>query len=137
MDESITAHGHTHVAATHESTLELTTDDYLTPAGDCIVGIEADRAPSAFDRQFIEACQHVDATIELELEAAGHRETVTGRGDPALTFDSGRSLVCRASEYIDERTVMVEADTAAADLDRPLVEALAGGTVLRARLSVE
>jgi len=57
MREVIRARGHEHVAATHESTFEVTTDDWLTPAGDCIVGIEADRAPADFDADFVAACR--------------------------------------------------------------------------------
>lgn len=136
MEEVITATGHEAVRATHESTLEVTTDDYLTPAGDCIVAIGADRPPSAFDEDFVEACRSHEATIEVTLEAAGHRVTVTGRGDPDLTFASDRGAVVRTSEYVDDRTVAVEADAAAGDLDRGLVDALTAGTDLEVTLSV-
>jgi len=137
MEEVVRARGHEHVAATHESTLEVTSDDYLTPAGDCILGIEADRVPADFADAFVAACQDASATIELALEAGGHREVVTGRGDPALTFENERSLVCRTSDYVDDRTVMVEADAAAADLDRDLVAALAASEPLTTTLRVE
>ncbi len=135
--ECIHACGHTNVQAAHASTLEITTDDYLTPAGDCIVGIEADRAPSSFAPAFVAACQHVDAQIELALTVGSRTATVVGRGDPSLTFESDRSLVVRTSEYVDDRTVMVEADTAATDLPRSLVSALADGASLTATLRVE
>lgn len=134
--ERINAQGHRHVQATHGSTLEVTTDDYLTPAGDCIVGIEADRAPNAFDPAFVAACQDVAARIELRLATTGQTVSVTGRGDPALTFENDRSLVVRTSDYVDDRTVMLEADTAAADLPRSLADARADGAPLTATLRV-
>jgi hypothetical protein len=137
MEEVLRASGHEHVAATHESTLEVTSDDYLTPAGDCIVGIEADRVAADFDESFVAACQDEEAAIELVLEAADHRAVVGGRGDPALTFENERSLVCRTSGYVDDRTVMVGADKAAGDLDRGLVAALAAGADLVATLRVD
>jgi len=137
MDEAVRATGHEHVAAEHTSTLELTTDDYLTPAGDCIVGIEADRAPADFDDEFVAACQSADATITLVLEADGHREEVTGSGHPDLELTNDRSMVGRTSTYVDDRTIFVEADKAAADLDRDLVAALADGADLTATLRVE
>lgn len=137
MEERIRAHGHEHVAAEHASTLELTTDEYLTPAGDCIVGIEADRAPAEFDPAFVDACRDADARIELELVVGDRVETVVGRGDPELSFESERSAVVRTSEYVDDRTVLVGADAAAADLDRELVAALADGAELTATLRVE
>lgn len=136
-EELVQAQGHEHVAATHESTFEVTTDDWLTPAGDCILGIEADRAPADFDRTFVEACQDASAEITATIEAAGTTATVTGRGDPELTFESERSAVGRTSEYVDDRTVMVEADAAAADLDRTLISALAEGASMTLTLRVE
>lgn len=137
MEEVVHARGHEHVSARHESTLELTSDDYLTPAGDCILGIEADRTPNDFDPEFIEACRNAEATITATLSAGGHTETVRGRGHSALEFTNDRSLVCRTSEYVDDRTVLVGADKAAADLDRELVSTLADGAELVTELRVE
>ena len=137
MKEIVRARGHEHVAATHESTFEITTDDFLTPAGDCILGIEADRAPADFDSAFVEACQSTDATITMTFEAGGHETTVTGRGHPDLTFESERSAVGRTSDYVDDRTVMVGADRAATGFDRDLVAALADGAELTVTFAVD
>jgi hypothetical protein len=137
VKEIVRAQGHEHVAATHESTFEVTTDDFLTPAGDCILGIEADRAPVDFDPAFVEACRSADATITMTFEAGGRETTVTGRGHPDLTFESDRSAVGRTSDYVDDRTVMVGADRAAAGFDRDLVTALADGADLTVTFAVE
>ena len=137
MEETVRAVGHENVRARHASTFEVTTDDYLTPAGDCILGIEADRAPADFDPDFVAACRDATATITARLEASGHRETIVGRGHPDLTFESDRSLVGRTSDYVDDRTVLVGADAATGDVERTLVEALAGGAELRLTLAVE
>ena len=135
-EETVHATGHEHVSAEHASTLELTSDDFLTPAGDCILGIEAHRVPSEFDEAFVAACRDADATITATLLAAGHTATVTGSGHPDLTFESDRSHVLRTSDYVDERTVMVGADAAAADIDRDLVAAVADGADLTMTLRV-
>ena len=138
LREQIQAVGHEHVSADHSSTLELTSDEFLTPAGDCIVGIEADCVPAEFDEAFVADCKNDSATITVELEAAGHTDQVTARGDAALSFESDRSAVIRTSEYVDDdRTIAVEASAAAGDLDRDLVDALADGTTLTATLTVE
>jgi hypothetical protein len=136
MDEIVEAVGHPNVSATHGSTFEVTTDDYLTPAGDCILGIEADRAPADFDRQFVDRCRDEEATVEISLHVEGHESTIQGHGSPALSFASEQSLVCRTSSYVDDRTVMCGADAAAADIDRELIEELQAGSPLRVRLSV-
>ena len=136
MEEVIHARGHENVRAEHASTFEVTTDDYLTPAGDCILAIDADRAPADFDPAFVEACQDPDATITFEIEADGHRETVTGRGDPDLAFTDERSAVGRTSDYVDDRTIMNGAPFGAEGFDRDLVDALADGGDVTVTLSV-
>lgn len=135
--ETIRARGHEHVTGQHTSTLEVTSDDWLTPAGDCIVAIEADRVPSDFADTFVSACRDHDSTITVHLATDEYEQTVTGRGHPDLTFENDRGMVVRTSEYVDDRTVMVGADTAAAELDRDLIEALAGGSELVVKLRVE
>jgi len=136
MEETVRARGHENVTARHASTFEVTSEGYLTPAGDCILGIEADRVPADFDPAFVEACRDPSATITATLEVEGASETITGRGHRDLTFEDETSLVGRTSDYVDGRTVMVGADGAAADLDRSVVRALSEGADLVMRLRV-
>jgi hypothetical protein len=137
MDEVIRARGHEHVSAEHASTFEVTTDDYLTPAGDCILAIDADRSPADFDPKFVDACRDADATITVTIEAGGYAESVTGRGHPDLEFTNERSAVGRTSEYVDDRTVVVGAEFAAEGFDRDLVTALADGAEATVTITVE
>ncbi|MFO8114971.1 MAG: DUF371 domain-containing protein [Halorubrum sp.] len=148
--EIVRATGHEHVTAEHASTFELTTDDWLTPAGDCIIGVEADRTPRDFSAAFREACRDAAATITatiavgepdgeaVDLADPAHVDRIVGRGDPALTLLDDRSMVGRTSDYTDdERTIFVDADGAAADLSRDLVDALAAGAPVALRLDVD
>ena len=137
MKEVIRARGHDNVRAEHASTFEVTTDDWLTPAGDCILAVEADRSPAAFDPAFVDACRDHDARITARIEVADHVGFVDGRGHPDLTFESDRSAVARTSDYVDDRTVMVGADHAAAGFDRAMVESLRQGADLVLTLAVE
>jgi len=135
--EVVHAHGHENVTAEHVSTLEFTSDDFLTPAGDCILAVEADRVPADFADTFTEACQAHGATVTATIEADGHTHEVTGRGHPDFSFENERSHVIRTSDYVDDRTVMVGADGAAADVDRDLVAALAEGADATLTLRVD
>ena len=134
--EVIHAHGHEHVQATHSSTFEVTSDDWLTPAGDCIVAIEADRTPADFTDEFVEAAQSHDAEITATLSTGDHTQTITGRGHPDLAFEDDRSAVGRTSDYTCGRTIMVDASGAADSVDRELVDALADGADLTVKLRV-
>jgi hypothetical protein len=143
-EEVLHAEGHEHVSGTHASTFEVTTDDYLTPAGDCIFGIEADRAPADFASAFVDACRDPATRIVTELSVPKDGalddalvQRIVASGHPDLTFESDRSAVWRTSDYVDERTVAVGADGAAADLDRDLIAALATGAPLRVRIVAE
>ena len=136
VEETIHARGHPNVSAEHTSTFEVTTDDYLTPAGDCILGIEADCSPADFDPAFVSACRRSGVEMAATIRASGYEQVVTGRGDPDLTFESDRSAVVRTSDYVDDRTVMVGAGASAADLDRDLVSALASGERVELELRV-
>ncbi|MCU4924399.1 DUF371 domain-containing protein [Halobacteria archaeon AArc-dxtr1] len=136
MEEVIHARGHENVSAEHASTFEVTTDDYLTPAGDCILATDADRAPADFDPEFVEACRDEAATIEVTIEAGNHTDSVTGRGDPDLEFTNERSAVGRTSDYVDDRTILLGAEFAAEGFDRDLVETLADGADVTVTITV-
>jgi hypothetical protein len=138
--ETVRARGHRHVTATHRSTFEVTRDRELSPAGDCIIAVGADRWPAGLSGEFKVAAARDDAKITAEIRCAGHKDTVQGWGSSQLTFTDDRSMVFRVSDYVCGRTVMVNADKAARGLDRGLINALAAGgdavivlTVERAR----
>jgi Uncharacterized protein conserved in archaea len=137
----IQTHGHENVQATHGSTLEVTSDDWLTSAGDCIIAVEATPVPAEFDSAYKRICQDSEATVRAHIEVSTDEEifetVIEGRGDPGLTLTDNRSAVIRTSEYIDDRTVMIDADTAATDLDRELVSALSAGASATITLSVD
>ncbi len=137
MKETIHARGHENVSARHASTFEITTDDFLTPAGDCILAVEADRAPTDFDPEFVEKCRDDDATITVTVEAGDHQTTVIGHGHPDLEFESDRSMVGRTSDYVDERTFVLGCEFAAEGFDRDLVTALADGVEAVVTVEVE
>ncbi|WP_277553375.1 DUF371 domain-containing protein [Halobaculum limi] len=133
----VRAEGHEHVSAEHTSTFEVTSDDWLTPAGDCILAVDADTTPADVPQSFVEACRSHEATITAEFAAADATQTVEGHGHPDLTFEGNRSMVGRTSEYVDERTIMIGADAAATDFHRRLVTALERGAPLTMTLRVE
>ncbi|WP_247001197.1 DUF371 domain-containing protein [Halosolutus gelatinilyticus] len=137
LEEVIRARGHENVRAEHASTFEVTTDDYLTSAGDCILAIEADRAPADFDPDFVDACQDREATITVTIDADGYSDSVTGRGNPDLEFTSERSAVGRTSDYVDDRTIVNGAEFAAEGFDRDLVDALADGAEATVTITVD
>lgn len=121
---SFSAWGHHNIRCLHETTVMITKDDYLTPKGDCIAAIKADRGPRDLPLEIRELSRSKDAIITLILKVAGKIFRVTGRGDPALSYTHPDDMVARKSEYTCDRTLMVSADRASIDIDRDMVRLL-------------
>ncbi|MFL2521474.1 MAG: DUF371 domain-containing protein [Halobacteriales archaeon] len=134
--ENLVAYGNPNVTANHSSTLEITTDSYLTPSGDCIVGISSNRSPATFSNDFITACQTKNAKITVKLSVGRYEQYISGRGHPDLTFKSTNSAVIRTSGYVDDRTIMINSDTAAKNLNRNIISLLQNESKIHLRLTV-
>jgi len=137
--EVVRARGHPNVRATHPTTLEITREVHLTPRGDCIVAVGADKAARDLGEAFKEAARRPGAEIiiTIEVPSKGLVEVIRARGHPGLTFQHPTDMVIRKSDYVCGRTVAILADKAARDLSRELVEALRDpGTEVLIRLCV-
>jgi len=120
---SFRARGHPNVRATHRSTMEITVDDYLTPRGDCIIGVSAPHGAAGLPGDLKRALRE-GWRICILLLAGPYRDVVCGRGDERLELSDERRMIIRRSRYVEPATIMVEADKPAAGLDRRLVEEL-------------
>lgn len=123
--EEIVAWGHENVRATHRTTLEITKESHLTPRGDCIVGVRADKSIADIDERIKERLREgAMAEVELVLPDYGLKEVVVGYGSPKMTFSHPTDIVIRKSEFVCDRTLLIRANRSAIDLDREMVELL-------------
>jgi len=124
--EIVRARGHPNVRATHPTTFEITRETHLTPRGDCIIAVGADKGARDLSEIFKRAAREPGAriTITIDVPSRGLKAVVHARGHPGLTFEHPMDLVVRKSSFVCGRTVAVRADKAARDLPRELVEAL-------------
>ena len=118
------AYGHENVVGKHKTTVELTTEDFLTKQGTCIVGIRATQKLSDIAPEIQQLVTLETTKIVLVIEVAGMREQVTGTGGNDLTYTDSVSMVARTSPYQCGRTLMINADKAASDLSREFVSLL-------------
>ncbi len=121
--EVIHCRGHENVRATHKSTLEFTKEDYLTPRGDCILCIGADKGINDLSEEF-KAALKAGKKLLIRIKVGALTDEVLAEGSPGLILDHDYSMVVRKSTYIDARTLAVRANKAARDIDRRLVEHL-------------
>jgi hypothetical protein len=127
--ELIRFRGHPQVRATHVRTIELTTEDYLTPNGDCIVGVEADKSVADLSEGFrigIRSGAPITFTISVGVESFSFRAV----GDPRLELSSSKEMVIRRSEYACGRTLAVRADAASIDIPRTIISSLRSSATL-------
>lgn len=121
------ARGHVNVRATHRSTFEVTVEDYLTPRGDCIIGVSSELSPATLPGWLKEVIASDDSIVVVILCSGGICDSVIGRGSSKMTLSDDRRMVFRKSSYVGPETVMVNASKAAGDLRRDLVNKLASG----------
>ncbi|MCK5150219.1 MAG: DUF371 domain-containing protein [Candidatus Thorarchaeota archaeon] len=118
---SFRAYGHDNVIGNHRTTVELTSEEFLTPKGTCIIGIRSDMTLNTLDDDIKKLALSENTKIILRLTAGDFSEEIVGHGSPGLTYVDGISMVARTSTYECGRTLMIRADKAASDLSRELV----------------
>jgi len=86
------------------------------------VAVEATRGLTDLSPEFRKLCMNDKSTIVVELHTSGMVERISGRGSNFLTLTDERDLVIRKSTYISNRTLMINANKAAADLSRRFIQ---------------
>jgi len=124
ITEIIFAFGHNNIQATHKSTLEITKEAELSKRGDCIIAVSADRAMADLSSEFKENLRKENAKITILIKAGDTVEVVNALGSSRLILTHPTDMVVRKSNYICNRTLAIQADKAACDLSRKLVEKL-------------
>jgi hypothetical protein len=112
-----TAYGHANIEGTHKTTFELTQHTAVTPKGDCIIGTRA-----GFDPAALAALAQVSKKLKMTLKARNYTEVIVGDSNPQ--FAPGAEVVVRKTDFVSSRTLMLNADKAAADFARPFVALL-------------
>ncbi|TET09612.1 MAG: DUF371 domain-containing protein [Candidatus Thorarchaeota archaeon] len=118
------AFGHQNIIGEHKTTVELTSEEYLSPRGTCIIGVRTDLTLNELHTEFKRLALLGTTKIVLKMSVDGLEEKVTGIGGPGLTYSDPTSMVARTSSYECGRTLMINADKAASDLSRNFVERL-------------
>lgn len=133
-EESIFCHGHPAISGMHPTTFEITREEWLTPAGDCIIGVAADRGAADLSPAFTRILADDRACLLTTLTADGISLTVSSRGSRRMTFDHPSDLVWRTSGFVCGRTVGIFSDYAAWSMPRELISVLKQGAPLSIRM---
>jgi hypothetical protein len=118
------AFGHENVTGKHKTTVEITSEDFLTRQGTCIVAVRATQTLSMLDSAIKRISRLETTKVVLVMEVRGIIEQITGTGGSGLTYTDSVSMVARTSSYQCGRTLMIHADKAASDLSDDFVKCL-------------
>ncbi|MHA1461433.1 MAG: DUF371 domain-containing protein [Promethearchaeota archaeon] len=121
--DSISAVGHPFVQCTHSTTIELTKDDYLTEKGTCILGIKASKACYDLNlvlKKKIKNGEKIDVVIKVDDIV----DSFYGYGNSNLTLLSKKDLVFRKSNFICDRTILINCTKSSRGLNRNLTKKL-------------
>ncbi len=124
-----TVHGHPNVLSEHKSTVEFTKESELTLKGDCILGVSASKSLSDMPDEMKDLIRS-GAKVKIKISLGDISEIIIAEGDPALSLDHPEDMVIRTSSHTDDRTLAINADKAAKDIRRDLVERLKSGNAV-------
>jgi hypothetical protein len=124
ITEVIIANGHENVLSTNKTTLEITKETHLTKKGNCILAVSANKGLADLTSEFKEALRKDNARLTVTIETGNIIEIVKASGNPQLILTHPTDVVIRKSSYICDRTLAIQADKAAVDVSRKLVEKL-------------
>ena len=116
--------GHKNVTSHHKSTFEITKDAEIGPTADCIIGTDMDKSMFDFPDEFKKAIADSNTKIQVILDSENGHDEITGYGHEDLTLTHPTDIVCRTSDFTCSRTLMINSDKAARDLDSALIEDL-------------
>ena len=111
---TIQAKGHPNIRATHANTLELTSDQFVTTSGTCIIGIDAE-----WDQSALLALR---GKVAVTVRGGGFEETVQARINP--TFIPGDPLIIRKHPDPQPRSLCIGSNKGSAALGRGLIDSL-------------
>jgi hypothetical protein len=127
ITEEIKFYGHPNVLATHPRTIEITKANYLTKEGDCIVGINANKACSDFNLELRNLMMKDNVPINFKITVRNQSFEINGFGNSKLKLSNRHDIVIRTSNFICTRTASIKSDKASVDIPREIILLLQDG----------
>ncbi|MFX1337106.1 MAG: DUF371 domain-containing protein [Promethearchaeota archaeon] len=121
--DTIYAYGHKNILCTHQTTIEITKDTYLTKRGNCILGIRASKACIDLNTTLKEKIKQ-GTKIKVIITLNDLTDIFYGYGDPRLTLSSKKAVIFRKSNYLCDRTILINCTKSSINLDRNLVKSI-------------
>jgi uncharacterized protein len=124
IQDDVTFYGHPNVRSLHAKTIEITKDEHLTPRGDCIIGVRANKACEDLDEALKHRLKSNSAVVRIEIMVGDESFIITGMGDHRLSMLNPYDIVIRRTNFACPRTMSVQCNKASSEVPRKIVETL-------------
>ena len=117
------AYGHKNISCMHRTTIEITKDDHLTENGDCILAVGASKGCFNLNNELKNQIWKKNK-IKVTLRVGSIEDSFFGFGSEKLKLVDESDIVFRKSDYICERTALINCNKASNQIDRKIITAL-------------
>jgi hypothetical protein len=124
VQDQVTFYGHPNIRSLHARTIEITKDEHLTPRGDCIIGVKANKACADLDQSLKHRLRSNSSVVKIEIIVGDESFLISGRGDERLSMLNAHDIVVRKTNFVCPRTMSVLCNKASSDMPRKLVRML-------------
>jgi hypothetical protein len=121
ITDTIYAFGHPNITCTHDTTIELTKDQSLTLKGNCILGLYSSKSCRDLTNKTKNLIQK-GKKFKITVISDELNDYFFGYGHKDLTLTNQTDLVFRKSNYICDRTVLINCTKSALELKRELIK---------------
>ena len=119
----IYAYGHKNISCMHQTTIEITKNENLSKRGDCILAVRASKG--CFDLNYELKRQIWKANkIKVIIRVGSVEDSFYGFGSDKLKLLNESEIVFRKSDYICERTVLINCNKASDQINRKIISSL-------------
>jgi len=134
--EIIHCRGHQNVRGLHKSTFEITKETELSLAGDCIIGVGADKGLNELSPEFKRALASSESILITQLSVDNHTVTIRSAGSSEMLLNHPTDYVWRRSSFLCSRTVGIYSDHVAFQIPREIIQELQKGKEMVVTLTV-
>ncbi|MHA1990677.1 MAG: DUF371 domain-containing protein [Candidatus Hodarchaeales archaeon] len=121
--EKIYAWGHTNIFCTHGTTIELTKEASLTKKGDCVLAVKSSK--SCFDlTPDLKNLIKKGKKFIVKLKVDEVQDYFYGFGNKELKLLDKYDIVFRKSDFICDRTILINCSKSSKELSRKLIDKL-------------
>jgi uncharacterized protein len=119
----IYARGHENILCDHKTTLEITKDNHLSKKGNCILAIMASKACYDLNDK-LKSQIWSGKIINVILETGSFKDSFYGYGSEELPLLNHSDMVFRKSDFICERTVLINCNKASNQINKNIINSL-------------